>query len=60
MTKYFVDEAGNYIGGFDGANPPAGAIEIPAPPPHGWMVFINNVWVMPPEKQAILDAMTQP
>lgn len=26
MTKYFVDSNGAYLGGFDGAEPPSGAI----------------------------------
>lgn len=60
MTRYFVDPIGNYIGGFDGAEPPAGAVEIPEPPPHGWMVLTSGVWVMPPDKQAILDAVVTP
>lgn len=32
MTKYFVDQAGNYIGAFDGAEPPANSIEVPSAP----------------------------
>ncbi len=58
MTKYFIDEAGSYIGGFDGTDPPPGSIEIAAPPPHGWMVrnMESGVWSMPAEKQAALDA----
>ncbi|MCA3247393.1 MAG: hypothetical protein ING29_13050 [Azospirillum sp.] len=59
MTKYFVDANGNYLGGFEGVDPPEGAIEIPEPPPHGWMVLTPSGWVMPPEKQAILDALPQ-
>ena len=35
MTRYFIHPRGNYIGGFDGADPPVGAIEIAAPPKHG-------------------------
>lgn len=31
-TKFFVDADGNYIGGFDGVEPPNGAIEVPYPP----------------------------
>lgn len=55
-TKFFVDVDGNYIGGFDGAMPPAGSIEIPEPPEHGWMVrnMDTGEWYMPPEKAAIL------
>jgi hypothetical protein len=32
MTKFYVDASGGYIGGFDGAQPPAGAIEVPHAP----------------------------
>lgn len=34
MTKFFVDQSGKYIGGFDGAEPPDGAIEVDMPPSH--------------------------
>ena len=44
MTKYFVDEAGVYIGGFDGADPPNGAIEVP---------------IAPDDARQIWDALTQ-
>ncbi len=34
MTRYFVDAEGKSLGGFDGgAEPPAGAVEVPVPPP---------------------------
>lgn len=39
MTKYFVDKQGVYIGGFDGAEPPAGAIEVPFAP-----AFASDIW----------------
>lgn len=39
MTKYFVNNSGAYIGGFDGTEPPAGSIEVPAPPASG-----TDVW----------------
>lgn len=32
QTKFFVDAAGNYIGAFCGAEPLAGAIEVPTAP----------------------------
>lgn len=34
MTKFFVDQSGNYIGGFDGNGVPVpqGAIEVPSAP----------------------------
>lgn len=30
--KYYIDAAGNYLGGFDGAEPPKWSIEVPEPP----------------------------
>ena len=45
MTKYYRDEAGNYLGGFEGAEIPEGAIEVDAPPAHGHDMFVNNVWI---------------
>jgi len=39
MTQYFVNEQGRYIGGFDGAEPPEGAIEVPHPPADARMVW---------------------
>lgn len=44
MTKYYVDDEGNYIGGFDGAEPPAGAIEVPHPPEHASNVWNDGRW----------------
>jgi hypothetical protein len=29
VTKFFVDGNGFYLGGFDGAEPPSDAIEVP-------------------------------
>jgi hypothetical protein len=44
MTKYYIDELGNYLGGFDGAEPPEGAIEIDGPPVNGLDTFLNGQW----------------
>jgi len=30
--KYYIDADNNYIGAFDGVNPPKGSIEVPSPP----------------------------
>jgi len=46
-TRYFVDPQGNYLGGFDGAPPPTGAIEVSDPPPDArWYVrnFALDRW----------------
>ena len=45
MTKYYRDAQGNYIGGFDGALPPAGAIEIAQPPNHGLDKWDGAKWI---------------
>jgi len=44
MTKYYVDAQGKYLGGFDGANPPANAVEVANPPPHGSCVWNGTIW----------------
>lgn len=46
LTLYFIDADGNYIGGFSEGNPaiPAGVIEVPAPPDHGWQKHLNGAW----------------
>ena len=43
-TKYYSDAQGNYIGGYDGAEPPAGAIERPSPPDHGFDLWDGAQW----------------
>lgn len=47
MTQYFVDQAGNYLGGFDGATPPKGATEVSAPPQDGRQKLVNGAWSTP-------------
>lgn len=44
-TKFFVDVAGNYIGGFDGALPPSDAIEVPDPPSHAAQKWNGAEWL---------------
>ena len=48
MTKFYVDTGGNYIGGFDGAAPPAKAIEVPFPPDHALDVWDGTKYVPHP------------
>jgi hypothetical protein len=44
-TKYYVTSSGAYIGGFaDGAEPPAGSIEVSTPPDHASQLWINDAW----------------
>lgn len=44
MTKYYVDEDGAYLGGYDGAEPPEGAIEVPAAPAHAADIWLGEAW----------------
>ena len=44
-TRYFVDaESGRYLGGFAGAEPPSGVIEVDAPPERGADLWVNGAW----------------
>lgn len=47
MTKYFVDFAGKYIGGFDGAEPPKDTVEVPHAPEDARYVWVNGAWQLP-------------
>ena len=49
MIRYFVDTNGDYIGGYEGAEPPEGAIEIAAPPEHAADKMVGGVWVKAPQ-----------
>lgn len=64
-TRYFVDGQGAYLGGFEGAEPPPGAVEVQAPPESGSDVWVDGVWHPTPARmiadytraiQAHLDA----
>lgn len=57
-TRYFVDGQGNYLGGFGGAAPPTGAIEIPAPPDDARQVWNGSTWSAAPAQVAALDVDT--
>ena len=51
MTKFFVDGAGKYLGGFDGTAPPKGAIEIPSPPADARQVWDGQKFgAKPPDR----------
>ena len=54
MTRFFVDADGQYIGGFDGADPPPGAIEVPAPPDDARCKWDGSDWLpfSPPYDEA--------
>ncbi|WP_292565167.1 hypothetical protein [Mesorhizobium sp.] len=49
MTKFFVDGNGVYLGGFDGAEPPEGAIEVPEAPEDARQVWQNGAWSALPD-----------
>lgn len=51
MTKFYVQNDGSYIGGFDGAEPPAGAIEVSSAPDDARQNydFAANAWLPLPE-----------
>src|SRR5690606_12188462 len=48
MTKFYRNEAGQYLGGFDGA-PPAGGIEVPFPPEDARATWNGSGWDEPPK-----------
>ena len=50
MSKFFIDQNGKYIGGFDGATPPVNAIEIPSAPEHAENIWDGTSWVKSPEQ----------
>lgn len=44
MTKFFVDQAGNYLGAFDGAEPPDESIEVPSAPGDARQLWLADRW----------------
>jgi hypothetical protein len=48
MTKYFVNRAGKYLGGFDGQGAlntlPSDAVKVPGPPEHGDQKWSGTSW----------------
>jgi hypothetical protein len=48
-TLYFVDAAGNYLGGYCGVEPPSGSVQVQDPPPNAAMKLINTGWTLPGE-----------
>lgn len=67
MTQFFVDAQGAYLGGFDGAEPPDGAIEVLGAPAHGDDRWIDGAWASTTPTvpaytaaiQSMLDAFAQ-
>lgn len=69
MTKYYIDNQGNYLGGYDGpdeGNPYSNKTEVPSPPPISAMQkYLNGNWQAPaqtpnlyPDKSVIVDRAT--
>lgn len=54
-TLYFVDEQGNYLGGFCGAEPHEGAVQISSPPEHAADKYIDGSWQVNPIR--IIDGL---
>jgi len=45
ITRYFANTGGDYLGGYAGAEPPEGAVEVDSPPEDARDVFNGNAWV---------------
>lgn len=59
-TKYYVDANGVYIGGFSGAEPPAGSIEVPDGPDHASQIWNGTAWgEIAPPRQTVLKSIVQ-
>lgn len=50
MTKFYVNDQGVYLGGFEGAEPPIGAIEVPEPPSDARQIWDGEAWLPLPTK----------
>ena len=60
MTKYFVDGNGAYLGGFDGAEPPAGAVEVSEAPDDARQVWDGKAWsAAPVMRRMVLKSVVQ-
>lgn len=58
-TKFYIDSDGKYIGGFDGALPPKGAIEVPFPPEDARQIWSDEGWgeIPPPEEETAIEKL---
>jgi hypothetical protein len=60
MTKYFVDDNGDYLGGFDGAEPPEGATEVQEPPQDARQTWDGSAWsTAPAARRMVLKSVVQ-
>lgn len=55
-TRFFVDGAGVYLGGYDGAEPPEGAIEVEAAPADARQVWNGVGFDPPPAPPPVISA----
>lgn len=53
--KYYVDDQGVYLGGWDD-NPPSGSIEVPYPPEDARQLWLGDSWLSVPIDLASYDA----
>lgn len=63
MQKFYVDKDGKYIGSYDGANPPEGAIEVETAPKDSKDVWSGREWLLahPPNLPSfVLDVLLDP
>lgn len=44
-SRFYVDNAGRYLGGYDGAQPPVGAIEVPKAPESAADTWDGSKWL---------------
>jgi len=56
VTKFYIDADGNYLGGYSQGNDaiPANAIEVDAPPAHGWQKYADGAWLPLTAEQEVL------
>lgn len=50
-AKYYVNAQGDYLGAFDGAPAPTGAIEVPGAPDHAAQRWDGAKWSAAPVQQ---------
>lgn len=59
-TKFYRNAQGQFVGGFDGASPPIGSIEVASPPADARMTWDGVDWVISAgAKDAIIDSRRQ-
>lgn len=60
MTRFFVDSNGAYLGGFEGLEPPAGAIEVQQAPEDARQIWQDGAWsAAPAARQLVLKSVVQ-